>query len=163
MMKVVRWLTATAGIAFVLSVQAPDRALGAVGDAETILYRFPGVTDDGGGVRTGVATSFHCTNFSGVTETVRIVVRNENDALVANLAINISHLRTRTYTTHSVVLYGGAIAVLNTGQILQGSAAIAATSTSVVCTAMTIDAASASPVGIKLHGIRFSPVPGTQE
>ena len=162
-MKAVHGLAATASVVFALSVQAPDGAFAAVGDAETILYRFPGVTDDGGGVRTGVATSFHCTNFSGVTETVRIVVRNENDGLVANLALNISHLRTRTYTTHAVVLYGGPIAVLNTGLILQGSAAIAATSTSVVCTAMTIDAASASPVGIKLHGVRFNPIPGTQE
>ena len=50
-MKVVRWLTAVAGIATLLSVQAQDRALGAVGNAEVILYRFPGVFDSGGAVR----------------------------------------------------------------------------------------------------------------
>ncbi len=74
-MKVVRLLTAAAGIASVLSVQTPDRALGAVGDAEIILYRFPGVFDNGA-VSGGVATAFHCTNFSGVPETIRIVIRD---------------------------------------------------------------------------------------
>jgi hypothetical protein len=34
-----------------------------------------------------LATSFHCTNFSGVTENVRIVVRSLNSTLVANVAV----------------------------------------------------------------------------
>jgi len=161
MMKVVRWLTAVAGIASVLSVQAPDRALGAIGDAEVILYRFTGVHDNGGASGTGVATTFHCTNFSGTGESIRIVVRDSVAGVVANTAITASHLQTKTFTTHVVFLYGGS--PLNTGAVMQGTAAIAATSTSVVCTAMTIDAASTSPVGIALHGVRFNPIPGSQE
>ncbi len=162
-MKVVRWMTAVAGIAFVLSVQAPDRALGAVGDAEIILYRFTGVTDNGGAMNTGVATSFHCTNFSGVIETFRIVVRDTGAGVVANFAINIPHLLTFTFTTHQTNLFASEQPVSPGFVVSAGTAAIAATSVFVVCSAMIVDAASASPVGIALHGIRFNPVPGSQE
>jgi len=163
MMKVVRWLTAVAGIASILSVQAPYRAFGATGDPEIILYRFPGVTDNGGAAITGVATSFICTNFSGVAENFRIVVRDGNGGVVANrLVSNIPHLVTVTFSTHDTNLLLDSN--LLTGAVAQGTAAIAVTSTSVVCTAMIIDAASSSsPQGIALHGIRFNPVPGTQE
>src|SRR6266568_2250690 len=95
MMKVVRWMTAVAGIAFVLPVQTLDRALGAIGDPELILYRFPGVRDDGGGLNAGVATSVHCTNFSGTTETIRYVVRNLVSEVLANSTLLIPHLHSR--------------------------------------------------------------------
>ena len=39
----------------------------------------------------------------------------------------------------------------------------AATSINVICTAMTVDAANAKPTGVALRGIRFNPVPGSQE
>ncbi len=65
-MKVVRWLTAVAGIATLLSVQAQDRALGAVGNAEVILYRFPGVFDSGGG-RYGSGNSISLHEFQWCT------------------------------------------------------------------------------------------------
>jgi hypothetical protein len=41
--------------------------------------------------------------------------------------------------------------------------AIAATSVNVICTAMSIDASTVAPVGVALRGIRFNPVPGSQE
>jgi len=156
-MKAIHSIIAAAALAFVL----PAAANAAATDPEVILYRFSGVLDNGGGIGAGVATAFHCTNFSGVPETVRIVIRDSNAGLAANSAFGLNHLQTRTFTTHAVTLY--AQTTLGTGVVLQGTAAIAATSTSVVCTAMTIDAASTSPVGIALHSIRFSPVPGSQE
>jgi hypothetical protein len=52
---------------------------------------------------------------------------------------------------------------LATGTFSQGTTAIAATSINVICTAMIVDAASASPIGIALRGIRFNPIPGAQE
>jgi hypothetical protein len=56
---------------------------------------------------------------------------------------------------------GGSLA---TGPVTQGTTAIAATTTSIICTAVTIDAANAPPTfTIPLRGIRFSPVPGSQE
>jgi hypothetical protein len=52
---------------------------------------------------------------------------------------------------------------LGTGQVTQGTAAIAATSTNIICTAVTIGAADFPPPGFALRGIRFNPVPGSQE
>ena len=54
-------------------------------DPEVIIYRFPGVKDDGGPNFTGVATVFHCTNFSGTQETMRFVTRNAAGVLLARL------------------------------------------------------------------------------
>jgi hypothetical protein len=174
-MKAARWIILAAAIAFVLPAQAQDRPSGPTladqepgaardaGGTELILYRFPGVRDNGGGSNAGVATVFHCTNFSGATETIRIVIRDSDTAVLANTAFNIFHLNTRTASTHSTSLYLDDF-VLSPGSVIaQGTAAIAATSTSIICTAMTIDAASASPVGIALRGIRFNPAPGSQE
>jgi hypothetical protein len=52
---------------------------------------------------------------------------------------------------------------LNTGVVAQGTTAIAATSINVICTAVTLDASSPVPNGFALRGIRFNPVPGSQE
>ena len=172
-MKGVRWSIAAVGIAFALSAQAQDRAIEPaaadqglprnIGGTELILYRFPGVTDNGGGSYTGVATAFHCTNFSGVTETLRIVVRDSDGGDVANFAFLILHLQTSTISTHNTTVFLDNV-VLSPGiSISQGTAAIAATSTRIICTAMIVDAAATNPVGIALRGIRFNPAPGSQE
>jgi hypothetical protein len=154
-MKAIHWTIAAAAFAFVQPAQA------AQGDPEIIIYRFPGVLDDGSGTNTGVATSFHCTNFSGVFENIRIVIRDDVGAIRFNSAQTLNHLRTLTFSTHATLLYDET--VLSTGAIQQGTAAIAATSINIICTAMTIDAANSKPVGIALRGIRFAPVPGSQE
>jgi hypothetical protein len=162
MMKVVRWTMAVAALALVLPLLPQDRALGAQGDPELIIYRFPGALDDGGGPSAGVATSVHCTNFSGATETIRYVVRNSNTEVLANLALPMIHLRTLTVSTHITNLYFDDRS-METGAMHQGTIAIAATSINIICTAVTLDAASTKPVGIALRGIRFNPVPGSQE
>ena len=48
-------LVAVPGIAFVQPAQAAQT------DPEVIIYRFPGIRDDGGTSFTGIATVFHCT------------------------------------------------------------------------------------------------------
>jgi hypothetical protein len=146
--------------AIALGMGAPASA--AVGGPEVIIYRFPGVFDDGGGFQAGTATVFHCTNFSGVTETVRFVTRDDAGILRQNNTIDIPHLETKTAATHSQSTYFISVN-LSTGAVAQGTTAIAATSTNIICTAMTIDAANTKPVGVALRGIRFSPVPGSQE
>jgi hypothetical protein len=95
-------------------------------------------------------------------ENIRFVTRTFDGAIKFNDVTNIPHLFTRTATTHVVAAYVGDVN-MNTGIVNQGTTAIAATSTNVICTAMTIDAANAKPVGLALRGIRFSPVPGSQE
>jgi len=154
-MKAIHWIIAAAALAYVHPTQA------ATTDPEVIIYRFPGVRDDGGTDDVGVATVFHCTNFSGATETIRLVTRNFDATFRGNNARTINHLETFSTGTHFVAAYNSA--TLMTGPINQGTTAIAATSTNLICTAMTIDAANLKPDGVALHGIRFNPVPGSQE
>jgi ABC-type uncharacterized transport system substrate-binding protein len=44
-----------------------------------------------------------------------------------------------------------------------GTAAIAATSVNVTCTAVQVQSNNIAPVSIPLHMTRFNPIPGTQE
>ena len=157
-MKASPWIIAAAALAFVL----PAPASAGVGDPEVIIYRFPGVRDDGGANNTGVATVFHCTNFSGVDETIRLVTRDADGTLKTNIANVIPHLVTLTFGTHFVVAYAGEIS-LSTASVGQGTTAIAATSINIICTCETIDASAAVPIGVARRGIRFNPVPGSQE
>jgi hypothetical protein len=85
-----------------LAVYGPAQA--AVGDPEVILYRLSGVADSGGANSTGLVTAFRCTNFSGVTEIVR-VVRGNTAGLLANVALTVLHLNTATWTTRGVDLF----------------------------------------------------------
>ena len=156
-MKAIHWITAAA--ALTLGLPAPADA--SITDPEIIIYRFPGVRDDGGGVFIGVATVFFCTNFSGVTENARLVTRRSDGSLANNSVFSVDHLATITMATHNPG--GFSSFVMNTGAIAQGTTAIAATSTTIICTAAIIDAADSKPVGIALRGIRFNPVPGSQE
>jgi hypothetical protein len=45
----------------------------------------------------------------------------------------------------------------------QGTIAVGATTTEIVCTANMVNAASATPTGFDLHGIRYNPSPGSAE
>jgi len=155
-MKAIHWTIAGAVLAFAEPAQA------AQSDPEVIIYRFPGVLDNGGAPNMGVATAFHCTNFSGATENIRLVTRNFNGILLTNFLNAIDHLDTHTFVTHATAAYNNDF-LLSTAIVGQGTTAIAATSTNIICTAMTIDASTAVPIGVALRGIRFNPVPGSQE
>jgi hypothetical protein len=156
-MKAIHSMITALGLAFVLPVPADAGQ----SDPEVILYRFPGVADSGVDF-TGAATSFICTNFSGAAETIRFVTRGPTGSLLGNSAVTINHLNTITASTKSTALYLDNVN-LSTGVVNQGTTAIAATSTNIICTAMTIDAAASLPNGFALRGIRFSPIPGSQE
>jgi hypothetical protein len=159
-MKAIHSMIAALGLVFVL----PAAADAATTDPEVIIYRFPGVRDDGGASFVGVATVFHCTNFSGVTENIRFVTRTNGGGIAnaSNFSTTIPHLVTLSAGTHANFAYGLDV-LLNTGGLNSGTTAIAATSTNIICTAMTVDAANPKPDGVALRGIRFSPVPGSQE
>jgi len=157
-MKTIHWTIAVAALAF---VQAGPAAA-AQSDPEVIIYRFAGVTDNGAPDSTGVATSFHCSNFSGVDENIRFVTRDFGGFLRSNIAIAIGHLNTVTVGTHRTAAYAET-ATLASGGVSQGTTAIAATSINIICTAETIDASTAVPIGVARRGIRFNPVPGSQE
>jgi len=154
-MKAIHWIIAAAALASFQPAQA------GINDPEIIIYRFPGVKDDGGGANVGIATVFLCTNFSGVSENIRFAARSDGGALLTNGFHTTGHLVTVTMFTHLNAAYTGI--TTPTGAVNSGTMAIAATSINVICTAMTIDAANTKPVGIALRGIRFNPVPGSQE
>ena len=96
-----------------------------------------------------------------MTENIRFVTRTNQGALAQNFFFPISHLQTQSLGTHNAHVYNEGN--LGTGLVEQGTTAIAATSINIICTAMTIDATTHAPVGVALRGIRFSPVPGSQE
>ena len=155
-MKAIRWIIAATAATFVQPTQA------ATTSPEVIIYRFPGVTDSGQGENFGVATIFHCTNFSGVTENIRFVTRHSAGPLITNRVFPIAHLATLTASTHLTAAYQNEVDLI-TGGVAQGTTAIAATSINIICTAETIDASKTYPDGVARRGIRFSPVPGSQE
>jgi hypothetical protein len=156
-MKIIHSVIAALGFAFAL----PAVADAAANDPEVIIYRVPGVRDDGGTTSVGVATVFHCTSFSGDSNLIRFVTRGADGTLLSNQNGAIQHLQTVSFITHPAAAYSAFI--LNTGVVNSGTTAIAATSTNIICTAMTIDAANPKPTGVALRALRFSPVPGSQE
>jgi hypothetical protein len=171
-MKIMRSMVLAAAIPFALPALAANQPGGlpagvspgpaAVGGTELILYRFPGVFDNGGNDNTGQATSFHCTNFSGGPENIRFVTRAADGTLLSNAAFTVNHLVTFTASTHLTQFYTDI--TLATGAVQQGTVAIAATTTEMICTAVTIDALSPLPaVTIPLRGIRYNPSAGSQE
>ena len=145
--------------ALAIGMVAPVMA--ATTDPEVIIYRFPGVRDNGGAINTGVATTFHCTNFSGAQETIRFVTRSLAGDLLSNSFSHVEHLATVAASTHFTNAYTET-ANLGTGEV-DGTTAIAATSINIICTAATIDASATLPTGVALRGIRFNPIPGSQE
>src|SRR5262249_28622245 len=101
-------------------------------------------------------------NFSGGNEIIRFITRDGDGTLKTNVTVAIQHLVGTTASTHFVHSYGFQ-AFLSTGIVSGGTTAIAATPINIICTAETIDASTAVPVGVARRGIRFSPVPGSQE
>src|SRR5262245_54498058 len=101
-MKLVQRTIAIAAMLFALVLPAPADA--GINDPEVVIYRFPGVADNGG-TNSGIETVFHCTNFSGVPETLHIVVRATDGTIVGNFAQLINHHQTLTLATHATAIY----------------------------------------------------------
>jgi hypothetical protein len=141
----------------------PSVQLNAVGGELINRYRISGVRDNGGAINTGVATSFHCTNWSTVSENIRIIVRNFDASVTSNNTFVVLSGRTHTASTHGTVAFNED-AFLSTGTVIeQGFALISSTSDRIVCSAMIVDAANASAIGVSLHTQRVNPFPNSQE
>src|SRR5215813_5094552 len=118
-MQAIHSMMATMALAFVF----PAAAAAAVGDPEVIIYRVSGINANGG------TTELVCTPFSGVSESIRFVTRDVNATLVDNQAFTTAHLATKLFISSSPSV---------------GTAAVAATSTQVVCSAGVVG-------GLSLH------------
>jgi hypothetical protein len=124
------------------------------------IYVASGVTDDGGIINNGIATTVHCTNLSGKTATVRVAFYGATGTQIGSNTATIAHLVTRTISTHSVIYFNEL--ALDTGAINQGVLNIGSTESGVFCSAMIVTAA-APVAGIDLHMVRYNPHPGTVE
>lgn len=173
-MKMLGWFIplAAAGMAFVYPSYAADRvkeggaqavAPQALTYPQQIIYRVSGVRDDGQGAQLGVATSFHCTNWSNLPEKLAIAVYNFNGALARARSFIVNSHYTFTVSTHKTLIFSEN-EILSPGvDIDQGYAQIHSTTTNIYCSAMIVDAASSSPAGIALHLVRFNPFPGSTQ
>ena len=130
--------------------------------ALTTIYVGSGVADTGSGENAGTATTFHCTNASGLLANIRFLVLSPAGLPLASAGFNsVPHGATRTISTHPTLAF--ADNSLGTGLVLQGGAIIEATESGVFCSANVIDAASGTPSGVPLRLVRINPHPGAAE
>jgi hypothetical protein len=101
--------------------------------------------------------------FDRLTERIRFVLRNFNNAIVGNVTNDVGHLSTLTKATHGTVNVEDLPHLTPGVGVSQGTLAIAATSRDVMCMALVTDAAAATPNGVALRGIRLNPATGSQE
>ena len=148
--------------AFALAAMLAEPASATTFPTLTTIYIGSGVRDDGSGTEAGTATTFHCTNVSGVTTSVRFLVLGSLGAALASTIQAIGHGETRTVSTHFTRAYGEN-ASLATGLLNEGAVNIESLQSAVFCNAKTIDAAAAPPIGVTLPLVRVNPHPGTVE
>lgn len=171
-MKLASSILALATLAMVLPAQAASYKEGAAPlvTAEAVnsplkpIYRVSGVTDDGDSPGLGLATSFHCTNFGNVAEKLRFIIREPNGDATTK-TVTVDEGRTFTASTHFTDVFFEDLVLTPGLEIRQGSAIIAATSTSTIfCSAMIVEADLTNATdGVSLHMVRFNPAPNTQE
>jgi len=128
----------------------------------TTIYVGSGVRDDFQAAGAGIATVFNCTNVSGVSATVRVLVLGSNGGVAASNIQTLGHGFTRTWVTRAEATYAGDFALQPTGGLNQGAVNIESTQSAVFCNAVVSDAADAGD-GIILPLVRVNPHPGTVE
>ena len=57
----------------------------------TTIYVGSGVLSNSGPADTGEATTFHCTNVSGITATIRFLVLLNNGETAGSVMLNVTH------------------------------------------------------------------------
>ena len=130
----------------------------------TTIYVGSGVIDSGSALETGFATSFHCTNVSGVSAAIRFQVLLADGSLAGSVTASAAHGATVTASTHSTRVYSDVLHVISPGaQVFQGGVNIESTQSAVFCTAVALDATVNVPNGVELHLVRVNPHPGTVE
>ena len=151
-------LLATAALAVTLAQPASAITFSSL----TTIYLGSGVYDDGSSASLGEATSIHCSNVSGVSVQVRVLILGETGTIAGSLTTTLAHGATVTFSTHRVAVFDDVD--LGASGVFQGVVNVEATNSAVFCTAAVIDAASTTPVfSMPLHLVRVNPHPGTVE
>jgi len=128
----------------------------------TTIYIGSGVHDNGGATNAGTATTFHCSNVSGVTAQIRFLVLDTAAFVRGGVVVNPFHGATMTVSTHHTAAFEES-AGLATGFVNAGVINIESTQSGVFCTARNIDASLGNPVGVPIDLVRVNPHPGTVE
>ena len=125
----------------------------------TTIYLGSGVYDDGSAANAGFATTVHCSNVSGQTTQLRLLVLNRFGAVVATETFLLTHGSSFTFSTHQTGFVDNS---LDTGAVGQGVLNVESTQSGVFCSAMIVSAGSVAS-GVALHLVRVNPHPGTVE
>jgi hypothetical protein len=127
----------------------------------TTIYVAAGVFDDGGDENLGFASTVSCSNVSGVTTAIRVLVLNNAGAVEASATnFSVPHGISIRFSTHDTTL--PLETNLATGPVPNGVFNVEALQSAVFCTFDRVSAVD--PVsGVPLHAIRVNPHPGTVE
>jgi hypothetical protein len=108
-------------------------------------------------------TAVHCSNVSGQTAQVRVLVLVPNGSVGDSVTQTVAHGATITVATSSLAGYD-AIVLENLGDVIVGVANVESTQSAVFCTAHVVAQSATSPAtGNPLHLVRVNPHPGTVE
>ena len=128
-----------------------------------LVYRIPGVRDNGGAVNVGITTVAICTSYSDIPEKMEFSVYEYDGTQKGQLLkASISPSGSLTMVTHGTNVYL-ADAFFATGVVVGGHMFIRSSTPKVVCTAMVLDASAAAPSGVALHSVRHNSPAGVQE
>ena len=143
--------------AFALAATLATPATAVTFPSLTTIYVGAGVADSAG----AVATSFTCSNVSGVTAQVRWLVLSHAGTVMGNQTVSLGHGATLTVSTHPTPTLFDDVS-LDTGPVTQGVVNIESTQSGVFCTAVVLDLADVAD-GYTLPLVRVNPHPGTVE
>jgi hypothetical protein len=129
----------------------------------TTIYVGSGVYDSSDAADTGIATSVHCSNVSGVSVQVRVLILSRSGVVEGSLTRTLAHGATHTFSTHETVIFDDLDGDLATGGVAQGVVNVEARNSAVFCTAHIVDAAGTPAFMGDLHLVRVNPHPGTVE
>jgi hypothetical protein len=126
----------------------------------TTIYVAAGV-EDSGGFSTDTALAVFCSNVSGQTASVRILILSNTGGIELNVTRTLDHGEGHTFATQNITAIGEEI--LLTGAITGGTLNVESTQSGVFCSAYMMDTETNGPSGVALHLVRINPHPGAVE
>jgi hypothetical protein len=111
-----------------------------------------------------VATTIHCSNVSGVTVSLRVLLLNPGgDVADSHTIVNLVHGRTYTVSSRNTVFFSEDFSFLGLS-IKEGAVNIESTNSAVFCTIKgVVDPESIEPTVFPFALVRVNPHPGTVE
>jgi hypothetical protein len=130
----------------------------------TTIYVGAGVADSGSASDVGTATLFQCSNVSGSSAQVRILILNGQGLVIGQTTDTIPHGGGRAFATHFTIHYVEDGSPLTQGASYdRGTVNIESTQSAVFCQGFRVDAGAPLPSGVPLRLVRVNPHPGTVE